>query len=552
MKAIRDPHQFGNHEANATIRYVEVYEILPDPQESDDFPIPYQPVQVKKLRFEGYVAAATEVMETDNADVSMRCRKGGKRHGTIGNGITVMFEIDGGITPPCECDYDETADTLTVKVKASTTTWQQVAEAVAGVLSGAFILEASNPSAEVGAAIESESGTTSGGMDGAYETYGNAFGVGDHETKDDAETGDRFWIIWRADPQRWEILTGDGNHTQQFALIVEKLSDGDPDLEGRYIPGSPAYETDFEIANFPSVLAVLLNLPDESDARIPVDETSGLTFDQLKFQAYDLRIEGVPKVGDVVRVWSSDGVPVLPGENWNFDESEIEASDHFIYCDVLNCTDHLRSLPTWDLAEDQVLVHAADTKALEWMEAEAFVAGPGGVTGGGSGDTVVAGYAIDTSGTGTVTVGFDPTEITGFVATEYQFLFHDDTATAGTATDPKWVTPTGFDDSKTQLLGHINGTLHAKTIAEWLALLTGHTLGADEIIGHVNGGAVEWKELTSKVINNPTDIDLTLDSDSLDSVLDYTPVTILVWPAASDGTPATFTDSVSATPCASS
>lgn len=207
---IRDPHRFGNHEANAVVRYVEVYEILPDPGEEDDFPEPYQPVQVKALRFEGYVSASTAVIETDNTDIVLRTRKSGKKHGTRGNGIDLIFEIDAGITPPASAAFDEATDELTVKVKTTSTTWQEVSEAVAGVLGGAFILEAVNPNAQVGSGIESETGTTASGADGAYATYGSAFGIGDHDTKDGKSVGDKFWIVWRADPRRWEILTGGG------------------------------------------------------------------------------------------------------------------------------------------------------------------------------------------------------------------------------------------------------------------------------------------------------------------------------------------------------
>lgn len=263
-KPIRDPHRFGNHEANAVIRYVEVYEILPDPGESDDFPEPYQPVQVKALRFEGYVPASTATIETDNTDIVLRTRKSGKKHGTRGNGIDLIFEIDAGITPPAEASFDEATDELTVKVKTTSTTWQEVSEAVSGVLGGAFILEADNPNAQVGAGIASETGTTANGADGAYATYGSAFGIGDHDTKDDVETGDRLWVIWRADPKRWEILTGGGGSgtTLREARVTVDIpaqtlnDDGDGwrvhDTPGRAIlVDSAGFDTgsDFEVTN---------------------------------------------------------------------------------------------------------------------------------------------------------------------------------------------------------------------------------------------------------------------------------------------------------------
>lgn len=61
--------------------------------------------------------------------------------------------------------------------------------------------------------------------------------------------------------------------------------------------------------------------------------------------------------------------------------------------------------------------------------------------------------------------------------------------------------------------------------------------------------AIEWKTLVEEVISEVAGIELNLDSSELEVVLNYTPVTFLVWPDPTDGSPAAFTDSVDVTPC---
>lgn len=216
---IRPPSQFGGHEANADILYVEVYEILPDPEEEDDFPYPYQPVRVKQLQFTEYVPASSGVVSTDNSDIVIRTVKSRDKHGNNGNGIEVVFELDSGITPNVEADFDEATDELTITVKNDEVTWEEVAAAVALVLSGAFILEAAVPSAEVGSSIASVTATLTGGEDGGYGTIGEAFGVGGRELKDLVAVEDKFWVTWRTDAQRWDQFK-DGNISVRGGVAV--------------------------------------------------------------------------------------------------------------------------------------------------------------------------------------------------------------------------------------------------------------------------------------------------------------------------------------------
>lgn len=210
MKAVRDPHYFGNHEANSNLRYVEVYEIQADPGEEDDFPEPYQPVQVKTLYFNGHVPASSDVIEADNSDVVIRSRQSGARHGTRGNGVAVAFSIDGGITPAAEAAFNETTDTLTIKAKTSATTWAQMSEALAGLTNGQFVLEATNPGGTVGAGVGSESGTLSGGTDGDWETYGSPYGIGTRGTTSSLglTVGARLWVIWHKVSKSWQPIDG--------------------------------------------------------------------------------------------------------------------------------------------------------------------------------------------------------------------------------------------------------------------------------------------------------------------------------------------------------
>lgn len=182
-------------------------------------------------------------------------------------------------------------------------------------------------------------------------------------------------------------------------------------------------------------------------------------------------------------------------------------------------------------------------------------------------DIVGAGYAIDIDGS--FNIGFDPTELTGFTS---QFQFFGHLASAASATDPLWTTvssydaaanqmwwhqsgtfafktTSGYDITKTQALVHINGAWAWKTIAELLNLLEGYSAGSKQIIGHDAGGDTQWKTLVSKVLNNPTNIQLNLSSTHLTSVLDYVPVTVYLWPEAEDGVAADFDDSVTVDDC---
>jgi len=322
-------------------------------------------------------------------------------------------------------------------------------------------------------------------------------------------------------------------------------------------------------------------------------QVSDLSDTALEFSFANAHRDVIIGLGDVIRVWHRDGIPVTAGM---LNSPPLYAP---IYGEHFNVTDYLRRLAGYDPeADDPPLLLHTTADEIYWQEGEGLV-GPQGPQ-GPSGPGPQEGYATDVAGD---VVNFAPTEITGFSASEFQFFAHDKTAGettdendppwktisqydatkkqlpwhqagafnfetttdyGGSATEPQflvnwgagnggdwqWKSATGYDNTdSTQLLGHINGTWQWKTIAEWLNLLAGYAAGSDQIIGHAAGGATEWKTLASKTINNPTDIDLTLDSDSLDSTLDYVPVTVKLWPAAADGGAATFGESVGVEPC---
>lgn len=212
---IRPPTKFGNHEANAELRYVEVYEILEDPEpegeeEVEEAQKPYQPVQVKSLIFKDYVPSATDIIDGGTSDVVVRTVKSGRKHGIRGDGLAVSFLIDAGLTPNALAAFSEDDAELTIKAKNDDVTWDEVGAAVAAVLGGAFILEAVNPAAAIGEDFDGIVEGMTGGVDGGYETYGDAYGIGDRDLKEDVEVGDKLWITWRKDANRWDRLTGEG------------------------------------------------------------------------------------------------------------------------------------------------------------------------------------------------------------------------------------------------------------------------------------------------------------------------------------------------------
>lgn len=100
-----------------------------------------------------------------------------------------------------------------------------------------------------------------------------------------------------------------------------------------------------------------------------------------------------------------------------------------------------------------------------------------------AGITIVAGYAIDTAGTGTVTIDFDPTEITGFGA-EFQFFRHLETDT--TPTSPHWRNVSGFEDDKNQMWWHQSDAFKFETT-------NNYDESKVQYLGH-DAGQWKWKK----------------------------------------------------------
>lgn len=137
---------------------------------------------------------------------------------------------------------------------------------------------------------------------------------------------------------------------------------------------------------------------------------------------------------------------------------------------AISACDYIRNVPNGsvDLEVDKVLVKQSDG-SIVWSTAEEFE-GPEGPTGGGTGDSVAAGYAIDTTGTPKV-IDFDPTELTDFsdVSNTIQFFhyYFDDPGHTGTRTDPAWKTVTNYDPSKDQMWWHRSGSFRFQTTDDY-------------------------------------------------------------------------------------
>jgi hypothetical protein len=162
----------------------------------------------------------------------------------------------------------------------------------------------------------------------------------------------------------------------------------------------------------------------------------------------------------------------------------------------------------WNAVDDLVFVSTGGV--VQWIDASEFEGpeGPQGDTGatgapgtpGADGDTISEGYCIEHDGTNPKVDHLNQmTSAAGTTAgdldkNKFQFWMHEPIPGTAARTDAKWTTVTGFDDTKTQLLGHINGTWHAKTIADWLKLLEGWNPAVDQSIGHDAGGEPMWQD----------------------------------------------------------
>lgn len=245
------------------------------------------------------------------------------------------------------------------------------------------------------------------------------------------------------------------------------------------------------------VYAVLLKPGMPSTPVIGVDNPDSLAFtdDALRIVAIDVRREGVPAVGDIVRVWTSDGREVSRGESAY--DTGVYVGQHAIYCESVNETEGLRGLDTWNKPTSQLFYHEGGSDLLEWVPAADFVGGTGDPGPPGTpGDTVVAGYGIDTSGTGTVTIINDPTEWSGWstAANTIQFFFHDATATLGVVTDPSWKTFADSDTTKNQMWWRKGTSFVFETTTDYGGSATEPQFLVNWGAG--NGGEWQWKSAT--------------------------------------------------------
>jgi hypothetical protein len=206
----------------------------------------------------------------------------------------------------------------------------------------------------------------------------------------------------------------------------------------------------------------------------------------------------------------------------------------------------LTGAENWITGTDQVLAHLAGL-APSWQDVSLFE-GPPGPTGPqgppGSGDTVVAGYAIDIEGAGAVTVHNDPTEWTGF-AGSFQFFHH--LAAASIRTDPAWKTVADYDDTKNQMWWHKSGSFFFETTTDYGGSATepqflvnwgagnggewqwksgiNYDPAKDQILWNDNG-TWKWEEANKITIKVPTSIELNLVGSTLEVKLNYDTLTV--------------------------
>lgn len=313
-------------------------------------------------------------------------------------------------------------------------------------------------------------------------------------------------ILWKQSGtgEKWAIVQTARNPLHvQLGVVTDIVS-------SRSVTGyGGTADATFSLGNFPIVKLLLLDVGNEFDVSttdLPVLDAgaSGMPTSG-KVWAYDVRKEGTPKVGDVVRVWASDGEHVAPGENLHDSGTSELNGWHYVYCDPLNVGDYLRGLSTYNVANYQVLVHQDASANLEWANVTDVVT-EGGGGGGGSGTvtSVSAGYAIDISGTATdPIVDFDPTELTSFSAA-FQFFRHiSSDVNASGANSPHWKTISSFDATKNQMLWHQSDAWSFKTTDDYDATknqifwhqsgvwqwetCTGYNGAAKQLLGHDNG-----------------------------------------------------------------
>lgn len=339
---------------------------------------------------------------------------------------------------------------------------------------------------------------------------------------------------------------------RQIAGLPVRIAEsggGDPSLPFQLavvtgVAAEPAYAEaggGFAIDGTPDTHSGRAILLEEVDLDLAVAD---LSESALEFNFANAHRDVAIGVGDVIRVWHRDGIPVTAGM---LNSPPLYAP---IYGEHFNVTDYLRRLAGYDPeADDPPLLLHTTADEIYWQEGEGLV-GPQGPQGdpGAPGDQVAEGYCIDLAGTNPKTIHHDAitsaagTQAVGINPDEFQFWMHDPGAT--TRDDAMWTTVadydgakdqmwwhqsgtfefndiadfsaaaacqicfahfanvwkaktlTGYDDEKTQLFGHVDDVWQAKTIAEWLNLLPGYVAGDEQEIGHDENGPTEWRAVT--------------------------------------------------------
>ncbi len=258
-------------------------------------------------------------------------------------------------------------------------------------------------------------------------------------------------IVWKegGTGEKWAIVGLELGPVREQLAVVKAITEA-----GSTTGYGSTVDSTYGIHEFPVVELYLLVAHGFTDIDIGQKVLSATTAFAL-----DVRREGAPQIGDVVRVWAEDGAPVVPGD------SNASAYRN-LFCDVVNVGDYLRGLSTFVTANYQVLIHQDGSRGLEWADVEDVVTTGGGSGGGGSGGDIVAeGYAIDITGTLIKTIHNNPAEWTDFAGGQMQIFLHF--AGAAARTDPKWRTVSNYLSNKDQMWWHRHGVFQFQTTDDY-------------------------------------------------------------------------------------
>lgn len=379
----------------------------------------------------------------------------------------------------------------------------------------------------------------------AFVTYGTEFRIGDTDTADEVSSGEKFWVVWRRDAQRWYPISG-GN--EKFRLIrgqsvgaqsgATVLIDNVDVLAGGLDPtdGNPA--TQVTVQNIWGQ-----TYADNEKVQAVYNEGLGGTiltdWENFKTTAgteqYRL-IRGLVKgaVTAAAATFVIDNVVPLGSGN---DPVSGNAATEI----TVSNTHRALSGTAGETLRDNTPVTAIWTGAIwELLLVERY--------------RLIKGKATAESSAGAGTFSIDEVDVlAGSVDPRT-----DPTSEIETVTVTKtW--PDKYKNNADIIAAHNPRTGAWDVISRGLTM-EGLTINLDIVAGPpkklrvellLDGEVISFDEVTfsTKIINNPIAASLNLDADSLDLDIDYTPVTFYELVAPEDGVSDDFTDTVVVDDC---